>query len=214
MGKGNKQRGNREAKKPKADKKVAPVSSTFLRPQVEAPKQGASRRQNSRCGKRNSTCEFRRRNGRCDATDTSYHGRRLPRTRHGCLHAAVCTTSATPTPLLHIGKSPVEAAVGHRRKPPAKSIVESAVLSSVRFDRRDARGKRHRCGAVLSRVFAGKHALRPERPRSLRTNGSCFGQSCRSAHSSCPPARRRTDPSPRQSHTPDNIGALLTGPPV
>jgi hypothetical protein len=41
MGKGNKQRGNREAKKPKADKKVAPVSSTFLRPQADAPKTGA-----------------------------------------------------------------------------------------------------------------------------------------------------------------------------
>ena len=41
MGKGNKQRGNREAKKPKADKKVAPVGSTFLRPQVDAPKPGA-----------------------------------------------------------------------------------------------------------------------------------------------------------------------------
>jgi hypothetical protein len=41
MGKGNKQRGNREAKKPKADKKIAPVSSTFLRPQVDAPKPGA-----------------------------------------------------------------------------------------------------------------------------------------------------------------------------
>jgi hypothetical protein len=38
MGKGNKQRGNREAKKPKADKKVAPVSSTFLGPQAEARK--------------------------------------------------------------------------------------------------------------------------------------------------------------------------------
>jgi hypothetical protein len=41
MGKGNKQRGNREAKKPKADKKVAPASSTFLRPQVDAPKPGS-----------------------------------------------------------------------------------------------------------------------------------------------------------------------------
>ena len=41
MGKGNKQRGNREAKKPKADKKVAPVSATFLRPQVDVPKPGA-----------------------------------------------------------------------------------------------------------------------------------------------------------------------------
>jgi hypothetical protein len=33
-----------------------------------------------------------------------------------------------------------------------------SALSSLRFDRRDARGKRRRCGAVLSRVFAGKHA--------------------------------------------------------
>jgi hypothetical protein len=41
MGKGNKQHGNREAKKPKADKKVAPVSSTFLKPQAEARKPGA-----------------------------------------------------------------------------------------------------------------------------------------------------------------------------
>jgi hypothetical protein len=41
MGKGNKQRGNREPKKPKADKKVVRVSSTFLRPLVDAPKPGA-----------------------------------------------------------------------------------------------------------------------------------------------------------------------------
>ena len=41
MGKGSKQRGNREAKKPKADKKLAPAaSSTFLRPQADAPKPG------------------------------------------------------------------------------------------------------------------------------------------------------------------------------
>jgi hypothetical protein len=40
MGKGNKQRGNREAKKPKADKKVAPVSATFLGPQTDARKPG------------------------------------------------------------------------------------------------------------------------------------------------------------------------------
>jgi hypothetical protein len=40
MGKGNKQRGNREAKKPKADKKVASVSPTFLEPRVDAPKPG------------------------------------------------------------------------------------------------------------------------------------------------------------------------------
>lgn len=35
MGKGNKQTGSREAKKPKADKKVVAPSSTFLRPQGE-----------------------------------------------------------------------------------------------------------------------------------------------------------------------------------
>jgi hypothetical protein len=40
VGKGNKQRGNCEAKKPKTDTKVTPVSSTFLRPQVDAPKPG------------------------------------------------------------------------------------------------------------------------------------------------------------------------------
>jgi hypothetical protein len=38
MGKGNKQRGNREAKKPKANKTVAPVSTTFLKPQADAHK--------------------------------------------------------------------------------------------------------------------------------------------------------------------------------
>ena len=41
MAKGNKQRGNREAKKPKADKKLAPRTSTFLRPQTDGPKAGA-----------------------------------------------------------------------------------------------------------------------------------------------------------------------------
>ena len=41
MAKGNKQRGNREAKKPKADKKLAPGTSTFLRPQTDGPKPGA-----------------------------------------------------------------------------------------------------------------------------------------------------------------------------
>jgi hypothetical protein len=41
MGKDNKQRGNREAKKPKADKKVAPMSSTFLGPHADARKPGA-----------------------------------------------------------------------------------------------------------------------------------------------------------------------------
>ena len=39
MGKGDKQHGNREAKKPKAEKKLAPVSSTFLKPQADARKQ-------------------------------------------------------------------------------------------------------------------------------------------------------------------------------
>jgi hypothetical protein len=41
MGKGDKQRGNREAKKPKADKKTAPASSTFLKPQPDVRKPGA-----------------------------------------------------------------------------------------------------------------------------------------------------------------------------
>jgi hypothetical protein len=41
MGKGDKRRGNREAKKPKADKKVTPSGSTFLRPQADVPKPGA-----------------------------------------------------------------------------------------------------------------------------------------------------------------------------
>jgi hypothetical protein len=41
MAKGNKQRGNREAKKPKADKKLAPVASAFLRPQADGPKPSA-----------------------------------------------------------------------------------------------------------------------------------------------------------------------------
>lgn len=40
MGKGNKQSGNREAKKPKADKKVAPAGATFLKPQAEIRKPG------------------------------------------------------------------------------------------------------------------------------------------------------------------------------
>ena len=31
MGKGDKQHGNREAKKPKANKKLAPASTTFLK---------------------------------------------------------------------------------------------------------------------------------------------------------------------------------------
>lgn len=41
MGKGDKQRGNREAKKPKANKKAVPVTSSFLKPQPNAPKPGA-----------------------------------------------------------------------------------------------------------------------------------------------------------------------------
>jgi hypothetical protein len=41
MGKGNKQRGNREGKKPKANKKVAPMSSTFVGPQADIRKSGA-----------------------------------------------------------------------------------------------------------------------------------------------------------------------------
>jgi hypothetical protein len=40
MGKGDKQHGNREAKKPKADKKAAPAGSTFLKPQAEVRKPG------------------------------------------------------------------------------------------------------------------------------------------------------------------------------
>jgi hypothetical protein len=41
MGKGDKQHGNREAKKPKANKKLAPVTPTFLKPQPDAGKPGA-----------------------------------------------------------------------------------------------------------------------------------------------------------------------------
>ncbi len=40
MGKGDKQRGNREVKKPKADKKIVPPSSTFLKPQADARRPG------------------------------------------------------------------------------------------------------------------------------------------------------------------------------
>ena len=40
MGKGDKQHGNREAKKPKADKKVAPIASTILKPQADPRKPG------------------------------------------------------------------------------------------------------------------------------------------------------------------------------
>ena len=42
MSKGNKQHGNREAKKPKADKKVAPIASTFLKPQPDIRKPGST----------------------------------------------------------------------------------------------------------------------------------------------------------------------------
>jgi hypothetical protein len=38
MGKGDKQHGNREAKKPKANKKAAPLSATFLKPQAAGSK--------------------------------------------------------------------------------------------------------------------------------------------------------------------------------
>ena len=41
MGKGNKQHGNRELKKPKADKKLVPAPQTFLKPQGDARKPGA-----------------------------------------------------------------------------------------------------------------------------------------------------------------------------
>jgi hypothetical protein len=40
MGKGDKQHGSREAKKPKADKKAAPASASFLKPQADARKPG------------------------------------------------------------------------------------------------------------------------------------------------------------------------------
>ena len=42
MGKGDKQHGNREAKKPKADKKLAPASTNFLKPQ-DAPRKPAAK---------------------------------------------------------------------------------------------------------------------------------------------------------------------------
>jgi hypothetical protein len=41
MGKGDKQHGNREAKKPKANKKSAPAAASFLKPQADARKPGA-----------------------------------------------------------------------------------------------------------------------------------------------------------------------------
>jgi hypothetical protein len=37
MSQGDKRRGNREAKKSKADKKVTPAGSTFLRPKADVP---------------------------------------------------------------------------------------------------------------------------------------------------------------------------------
>jgi len=40
MGKGDKQHGNREAKKPKADKKLTPPPATGLKPQDESKKSG------------------------------------------------------------------------------------------------------------------------------------------------------------------------------
>lgn len=40
MGKGDKQHGNREAKKPKADKKLAPLPQAFLKPQASPAKPG------------------------------------------------------------------------------------------------------------------------------------------------------------------------------
>ena len=40
MSKGDKQKGNREAKKPKADKKLAPLPGSFLQPQGDARKPG------------------------------------------------------------------------------------------------------------------------------------------------------------------------------
>jgi hypothetical protein len=40
MGKGDKQHGNREAKKPKADKKIAPLPASYLKQETPASKQG------------------------------------------------------------------------------------------------------------------------------------------------------------------------------
>lgn len=40
MGKGDKQHGNREAKKPKKDKTLATVQTSFLKPQGEPAKPG------------------------------------------------------------------------------------------------------------------------------------------------------------------------------
>ena len=74
----------------------------------------------------------------------------------------------------------------------ARSRSSGPVLSSFRFEQRNERGQRHRCDAVLAGAFsqASVH-LGLSGPRSLRTNGSCFEQSFRSGHNSCPPARRR-----------------------
>ncbi len=41
MGKGDKQHGNREAKKPKANKKLAPAATAFLKPQASPAKPAA-----------------------------------------------------------------------------------------------------------------------------------------------------------------------------
>jgi hypothetical protein len=40
MGKGDKQHGNREAKKPKADKKIAPLPASYLKQEPVASKPG------------------------------------------------------------------------------------------------------------------------------------------------------------------------------
>lgn len=40
MGKGDNQKGNREAKKPKADKKLAPLAASFIKP-ADVRKPGA-----------------------------------------------------------------------------------------------------------------------------------------------------------------------------
>ncbi len=44
MGKGDKQHGSREAKKPKADKKLAPLSTSILKPQDEPGKLGGKKK--------------------------------------------------------------------------------------------------------------------------------------------------------------------------
>ena len=51
MGKGDKQHGNREAKKPKANKKLAPASTTFLKQALRHRQAaGETRRQINRTG--------------------------------------------------------------------------------------------------------------------------------------------------------------------